>query len=355
MCLTYGKISLVKKKIAIAVAVILVVVIVISRYQKSILTVETAKVTKGDLIESISASGEVTARELANMSFPTSGKVVYLGVAEGDIVKKYQSLTSLDKTVLDTAYQQALNMSRKYTATVDNVHDQLKNKDTTETYAERDTRTSAEASNDYYYNALRAAEYNLRNANLVAPFNGIVTNLLSGLSVGANVTGGVTVMTIVNPQSVYFMAEVTEAEIYEVHEGMKVKLVLDAYPDSDFEGAVEAVSFGNYTSSTGGNVYKVQVSLPDNSDFKFRLGMKGNAQIILKEHRDLVKVSVDTLIENSETYVWLLQGNKTQKRIVKTGVSSGEETEIINGLQADDVVVKTPPLNIKDGSRIKIK
>lgn len=337
------------------VIAILVLIIGVSRYQKSILTVETAKVTKGDIVEFISASGEVTARELANMSFPTSGKVVYLGVAEGDTVTKYQSLTSLDKTVLDTAYQQALNMTRKYGATVDNIHDQLKNKDTTETYAERDTRTSAEATNDYYYNALRAAEYNLKNANLVAPFAGIVTNLLSGLSVGANVTGGVTVMTIVNPQSVYFMAEVTEAEIYEVHEGMKVKLILDAYPDSDFEGTVEAVSFGNYTSSTGGNVYKVQVSLPNNTDFKFRLGMKGNAQIILREHSDLVKVSVDTLIENSETYVWLLQGNKAQKKVIKIGVSSGEETEVVNGLQVDNVVIKTPPINIKDGSRVRIK
>ncbi len=332
----------------------MIVIIGYSRYQKSALTVETTKVTQGDLIESISASGEVSARELANMSFPTSGKVVYLGVADGDVVKKYQALTSLDKTVLDTAYQQALNMTRRYGATVDNVHDQLKNKDTTETYAERDTRTMAEATNDYYYNAFRAAEYNLKNANLTAPFGGVVANVLSGMSVGANVAGGVTVMTVVNPQSVYFMAEVTEAEIYQVHEGMKVKLILDAYSNEEFQGVVKTVSFGNYTSGTGGNVYKVQISLPDNIGLKFRLGMKGNAQIILKEHHNLLKVDTDALVENAETYVWLLRGDRVEKRVVKTGVSSGDEREITDGLQVDNPVVITPAVKLKDGARVKV-
>jgi RND family efflux transporter MFP subunit len=345
----------VKKKLLILVVVILVVFFGLSRYQKSVLTVETTRVTRGDLVESVSASGEVSARELANMSFPTSGKVAYLGVADGDTVKKYQSLASLDKVLLDTAYQQALNMSRKYGATVDNIHDQLKNKSTTETFAEKDTRTTAEANNDYYYNALRAAEYNLKNASLIAPFGGVVTNLLNGLSVGANVTGGITVMTIVNPQSVYFVAEVSEAEIYQVHEGMKVKLTLDAYSDQEFKGVVQATSFGNYTSSTGGNVYKVQISLPGNTDFRFRLGMKGNAQIILKEHRDLTKTTADALIENTETYVWLLRGDKVEKRIVKTGVSSGDETEIIDGLQVDNVVLVTPSAKLKNGQRVRVK
>lgn len=326
-----------------------------SRSKNATLIVETTQVTKGELVEVVAASGEVTARELANMSFPTSGKIAYMPVVDGDRVTKYQVLASLDKTLLDTAYQQALNMSRRYGATVDNIHDQLKDKDTTETYAERDTRTTAEATNDYYYNALRAAAYNLKNASLVAPFAGVVTNVLSGAVVGANVTAGVSVLTVVNPQSVYFTAEVSETEIFKVAVGQKVILSLDAYPDEEFEGEVEATSFGNYTSSTGGNVYKISVSLPENADFRFRLGMKGSANIVLKRNPEVVKIPVEALVENDEQYVWLVIGGKLEKRVVTTGVSSADEVAITDGLVEGNTIVSLPPLKAKDGQKVNVK
>ena len=119
--------------------------------QKAEKEAETATIKIGDVSEELILTGEIKADLHTQMRFPTSGKLGWIGVSEGDWVYKGQALASLNKTTLDAAYQQARSNLRKYDATVDRVHDDLKDKDETETFTEIETRVTAEASKDYYY------------------------------------------------------------------------------------------------------------------------------------------------------------------------------------------------------------
>ena len=78
-------------------------------FRKPALKIETVKITRGDIIESISASGEVDASEKADLTFQGSGKLAWVGVKEGDVVKKYQAIAKLDTFLLNASYQQAIN------------------------------------------------------------------------------------------------------------------------------------------------------------------------------------------------------------------------------------------------------
>jgi multidrug efflux pump subunit AcrA (membrane-fusion protein) len=53
-----------------------------------------------DLVSSITISGRVDAKEKAQLRFVAGGKVVYLGAKQGDLVKKWQSLATIDRSTL---------------------------------------------------------------------------------------------------------------------------------------------------------------------------------------------------------------------------------------------------------------
>ena len=322
--------------------------------KNGIVEVETQTVERKTLIESLSASGEVMAEKYASMYLPTGGKIAAISVAEGQVVKKGQGLISLDKTLLDTAYQQARAQLRKYEATVDYVHDQVKNHDKDETYLQKDTRTTAEANKDYYYDAFRAAEYNLKNATLTAPFDGVVTSFSEGLAVGANVLVTSPVFAVIDPSTTYLETEVGESDVVKIKLNQKVIVELDAYPEETFDAEVTMIDFASVLTSSGGKAYKVKVTLPENSDLKFKLGMSGDARFVTNQKDDVLLASQGAVIEeNGKSYVWIVtNGQATQKEVV-TGGSSIDDIEITSGLSGGEVIIVNPPTKVKEGSKVK--
>ena len=190
------------------VLLVIVLIIVGLRFRSSRqpkFEVETVKVESGSLVESISASGKVSADKAVNLAFPTSGKIAWLGVKEGDMVVKGQALASLDKTVLNSTFQKESSDLRDAQATLLRVHDDVKDHDDDETFTQKETRTAAEVANDKAYEDYLTAQYNLNNATLISPFAGIVTSFASGLSKGVNVLATVSVFSVVNPDTIYFL------------------------------------------------------------------------------------------------------------------------------------------------------
>lgn len=313
--------------------------------------IQTAKVTKGDLVQSVSTSGTVKADQYSQLTFPTGGKVASVWVKAGDKVAKGAWIAQLDPVPLNAVYQQALNTRRSTQAAVDNVHDQVKDSASTETFAQKATRTAAEVANDNAWDALQAALDNLRNATITAPFAGIIDTASPG-SPGIQVLPGAASYTIVNPNSVYFDAEVEETDLPNVSVGQKVDLKLDAYPDQSFEGVVETIGMVAFTSSTGGNAYNVRITLPKNDNMKFKVGMGGDVEIVYNTISNPIKVPSTAVVTDSTNYVWLDDSGRAKKVDVEIGGSNADETEIKSGLKEGDSVISNPPANLKDGQKV---
>ena len=105
--------------------------------RKPKVVVETANVVRETIVESVSASGEIDADQKADLTFQEGGRLIWVGVKEGDEVRRGQALAKLDTTVLNSAYQSARATLRAAEATVDNVHDQVKDHSGDETSRSR--------------------------------------------------------------------------------------------------------------------------------------------------------------------------------------------------------------------------
>lgn len=316
----------------------------------------TQKVEKGDLLETISTTGKVQADQYANLAFQTGGRVAWVNVKKGDKVKKGQAIAGLDTVILNAAYQQAANNYRNYQAAAESALDSVKNHSGDETYAQKATRTAAEVARDNAYDAMNAALQNLRYATLYAPFNGIVAEANPTFA-GANVTPANAAYIIVNPETTYFESEISETDLPKVKTGQKVIIKLDAYSEESIDGVVGNIGILAFTSTTGGNAYSLRVELPANKDFKYKVGMEGDVDIVLETITNVLKVPTTALVnEDDINYVWVYneEEGKIHKKAVEIGGNSNEETQIKSGISEGEIVVTEPSNKFVEGQKIKI-
>lgn len=297
----------------------------------------SAKVERGLVREELILTGSVEAEKYAKLSFPTSGKIAAVYVTEGQEVKKGLAIISMDRTVLLAAYQQALNNYRKYEASAQNALDSVKDHTGDETYAQKDTRTTAEVNRDNAYDALKAAKYNLDNATVYAPFNGIISSL-PYTSPGVIVSMTDTQVEIVDPKTIYFDVDADQNDVTNIKIGQKVAVVLDSFSDKEFSGTVSFVSFTPRLGETGTN-YKVKVVFMEDvfTAVTARIGMTGDAKFILSEKDNVLYVPSEFV--GSDTKGKFVRVGKYENKVYITiGLEGEERTEIIKGVSEGDVL-----------------
>jgi RND family efflux transporter MFP subunit len=315
--------------------------------------VQITRVSRGELTESVSTSGDIKADQHSQLTFPSGGLIKWVGVSIGQKVVQGQAIAQLDAIPLNAAYEQALNNYRNYQAIVDNVLDTVKNHDSDESFAQKATRTTAEVNRDNSYNAVLAALDNLRNATIYAPFGGIIDSVIPS-SPGINVAPGAANYTLVNPASVYFDAEVEETDLPRVAVGQTVNIKLDAYPSDNYIGKVTNIGMVAFTSSTGGNAYHVRISLPENSAMKFKVGMGGDIEIIYNKIENILKVPVTAVQSDTKDYVWVVEGGHAKRINVEIGGGNNDETEIKSGVTEGQTIISQPPALLKNGQKVSI-
>jgi len=103
----------------------------------------------------------------------------------------------------------------------------------------------------------------LANAEVRAPFPGVITNL--DLKVGEFAASGNPVVTIAdNSQWLVKTTDLTEIDVVNVKEGQPVVVTLDALPDVELKGNVFSVS-QNFSENQGDVVYEVSILLTDSN------------------------------------------------------------------------------------------
>lgn len=313
--------------------------------------VQVVQVTRGELVQSVSTSGTVKADQYSVLTFPSGGLISWVGVKSGQKVVKGQGVAQIDAISLNAAYQNALNVYRGTQAAVDLEHDNDKNYGSAETFAQKSTRTAAEVANDDAYNNVLSAQDNLRNAVIYAPFAGVM-DTVNPSSPGIQVLPGAANYTIVNPDSVYFDAEVEETDLPNIAVGQTVNIKLDAYPNDNFAGTVMTIGMVAFTSSTGGNAYHVRISLPPNLSAKFKVGMGGDADIIFNKIEDVLKVPGSAIVTDSSDYVWTIEKGRAKKTTVEIGGENNDETEIKSGLSDGETIISQSPATLTENQKV---
>lgn len=297
---------------------------------------ETTEVKRGTVAEELILSGEVKAKEHALLKFQGSGEIGWLGVLEGQWVKKGQLLIRLDTANLYAAYEQAVAALRSAQATADRALDDVKDRGDEETFTEAEVRTIAEAARDRAYRAMTIAQENLANGGIRAPFDGIITSLTNPFS-GVNVMFSESQIEIVNPETLYVEVFADQDEVIELTEGQKVTIVLDPFMDEEIQGEIDFIS---YTPMVGeiGATYKITINLTSNVDSgKVRVGMTGDAKFILSEKENVLYIP-NQFVNTDKKGKYVLKDYKDNKVYIEIGIEGEERIEIMGDIKEGDTL-----------------
>lgn len=296
---------------------------------------KVVSVEKKDVVSSLTISGEIKADKQAILNFNATGRLGYIGVKEGDEVKKGQLLASLDLGDLQTAEVKARYSYLAADAYAKKIEDEVKGHDADETFTQKYNRVSAQTARDIAYDAWLAAQRAIRNAKLISPMNGTVsavTVTVTGDTV--NVTDGV---TVVDPESLYFSGEVDESDVGKITMNEPVKVLLDAFPGETFGATISEIGFVSGLSSSGATIFPVKIKLDNGRESKLRLGMNGDADIILNTRKNVLSLPIEAVVDGKVT----LMSNEAKLMEVKTGLEGDTLVEITGGLnEGDKVVIK---------------
>ncbi len=296
-----------------------------------------------DLVDEISISGEIDAREKASLQFQTSGQLAWVGVKEGDFVKKYQVIASLDKRALKNQMAQQLNNYMKDRWTFEQAQQDNKDWQTDGmTDLARDTiKRSLEKNQFDLNNAVLDVEANdltLKFANLWTPIEGLVTKVETPNS-GVNITPASATFEVVNPKTVYLSATADQTEVTKFNVGQQGKIVLDAFEDKTLIGTVESIAFTPKTGESG-TVYELKIKLDqENTDYKIRMGMTGDINFVFKTIEDALTVPTAYVkTEDGKSYVTVMNGKTKERKEVVVGETIDGNTQIVSGLNEKDVI-----------------
>jgi len=326
-----------RKKLIIALGVLFVVFLIgrsVILSKNKGLTKESVK--KGTVAQEMILSGEVRAKEDAKLFFAMPGELAWLGVKEGDLVKKGQVIARLDTTNLYASYEMANSDLRLAQATLDRVYDQIQGHDKDESFSQRETRTVAEVTKDKAYRALTMAQKNLSNAGLRAPFDGVITNIIFPFT-GINLINTNYLVQMINPKTFYFEVVADQTEVVDLKIGQKVEIKLDSF-DEVVGGQVEYISLSPIEGEAGAS-YKVKIKIgtwPLDLN-KLKVGMTGDAKFILSKRENVLYLP-PKFINSDQKGKYVNLGKKNNKVYIELGIEGDDKVEIKGDINEGNVV-----------------
>jgi len=236
----------------------------------------------------------------------------------------------------------------------------------TDTSAQREAARQAIAS---AAEGVALAQDALDRATLTAPIDGVVVFNSAGAALAAAGGGGgggqATDGSAVSPQAapfsvvdltaVKFTAEVDEADIERVKVGQAAKVTLDAFPGEEISTTVLRINPAAQPTATGGTVFAVELEISD-TELDVLIGMKGDAEIEVSSVGAAITIPVEALFSEGGTdYVYVVENNTLKKTEITVGATTDTEVEVLEGLDAGQVVALSGSTQYTDGMQVRTK
>jgi HlyD family secretion protein len=179
------------------------------------------------------------------------------------------------------------------------------------------------------------AEASLAEAKLVAPFSGIVSEVQ--VVPGAPVTPGAVLLTVYSAAELNVVAQANEMDVERLRQGQEVRLSFDAFLGQSITGTLgEIPRYGVYQN--GLTFFKVAVAFEPGA-LELRAGMSANVSVPLLQKESVLRIPAMAVQRDGEgTFVLVVQGGKTTRRPIETGISDGVQTEVLQGLAEGETV-----------------
>lgn len=358
------------------------------------------------LVAAVTASGKIEADAQVDISADITGRIVQLGVKEGDLVKQGQFLIQIDPAQYQSAVKRlegllASNQANLVQAQTN--RDQLKRQldrwnEMRKINAALVSPEQVEQAQQQYdvavasYNAglanveqargsLSEARDQLSKTRILSPINGRVVRL--PVEVGEVAVPGTfsretgRLMTIADLGTILAKVKVDETDVVRVHLGDSVEVTIDAFQDSTFAGRVTKISnaASAAAAAAGGSTdravdFDVEITL-DNPPAGVRPDLSATSRIITDTRTQATAIPIIALTvrqheelpnelkpeqpagkvaakEKDREGVFVVQNGVATFRAVKVGIAGDEYFEVLDGLKVGDSIVAGPYQAVRD-------
>lgn len=323
-------------------------------------TYETTPAVRQGLSQYVTASGTLSAVVSVDVGSQVSGKITALHVDFNAPVKRGQLVAEIDSTLYAATLRQAQGELASARASVTLKRQNLERKralvpERAASQFDLDQATAelaqAEATVIIREAAVRSAQANLDFCQITAPVNGTVISrqVDIGQTVIAAMSTPVLFTIAQNLREMNISASISEADVGQISVGQPVAFTVDAFPTETFTGRVTQIRKAPTTTQ---NVvtYECIIAVP-NPEEKLFPGMTADVAIRVADRQDALTVANTALrfappvgtsfekapparLERSQRLVYLVasDGQRLTPVVVRTGITDGIRTEILDGL-----------------------
>lgn len=338
-----------------------------------VLPVTIAPVVRREFAEEISAVGTLTARETSLLSSKVAGTVNRVLVDIGDRVEDGAVVIELDKTNFSLAVQQAQAAFASSRAAIRQAEAQYEQ-------AEKDFRRATEllkekvipqsrfdaaeaafktakesvsfagARHDQAKAALGTALEHLKDAGIRSPINGAVVE--RNVEIGQAVAPGTQLLRIVDQSYLKADIDLPEGDIGRLAPDDTAIIMVDSHAGEEFPGKVVSI---NPMVDRQTRTFSVRIQSP-NQQGKLMDGMFARVRLFVGKRHALAvpRDALQRLPGSGTYYVFVVEGNKVDKRTVEIGVMNDRFSEVARGLVEDDKVVISGAGRLRSGAEITV-
>jgi RND family efflux transporter MFP subunit len=321
----------------------------------------------------LTASGYVVAQRKAAIASKATGRLMYLGVVEGDHVVKGQVIARLEDSDMRAVAAQARaslavneadlkaaeqNLMRQKTMLAKNLSTQADFENAEAQYLR------VKASIEVAKAGVESAEVALENTIIRAPFNGTVLTKDADIGemvvpMAASAGAKSAVVTIADMSSLQVEADVSESNIENVLNNQPCEITLDAYPGLRYEGFVAKIV---PTADRSKATVMVKVAFR-NYDSRVLPEMGAKVLFLTKQaeksemqEKPFLSVPSTAVTErDGKKVVYCVNDNVATSMVVAVGRRFGASTEILSGITPGEKVIDNINAAIVEGVKVKIQ
>jgi len=300
--------------------------------------VDVIRPHRGLAVQAVYATGTVEPPVMLPIAPRIAARLEELHVDEGATVEKNQVLARMEDEVLRQTIRELQANEAFLKQEFERKESLLKQRVISKTEHDR-ARTEWAAAEAAVARAAAESDF----MKLLAPAHGRI--IRRDGEVGELIPANQPVFWLSCATSLRISAEVDEEDIALVQPGQKVLIRADAFPDQTYEGLVQNITpKGDPVSRS----YRVRIGFSEETPLM--IGMTAETNIIIRETPDALLLPSGAVTQGN---VWLVVEDTLVKRKVAIGAKGLKQTEIISGIDADDVIVLKPEAELEEGLRIR--